>query len=89
MPRTSPRVPLDVDEERVARAQRLLIQLGAALVVQPFDTRTHDALVRFLNEDAAQALTSLEALRRRPESHLRRRISDLTGHSLRSEGGTA
>ncbi|WP_331758895.1 hypothetical protein [Streptomyces anulatus] len=88
MPRTT-KAPLDTDEERVTRAQRLLLRLGAELVVQPFNTRTHDELAHFLREEAAQVLTSLETLRQRPEPQLRRRISELAGHTLRTDGGAA
>ncbi|MFD4224718.1 hypothetical protein [Streptomyces griseus] len=88
MPRTT-KAPLDTDEERVTRAQRLLLRLGAELVVQPFNTRTHDELARFLSEEAAQVLTSLETLRQRPEPQLRQRISELAGHTLRTDGGMA
>ncbi|TDU67912.1 hypothetical protein EDD91_7971 [Streptomyces sp. KS 21] len=80
---------LDADEERVTRAQRLLIHLGAALVARPFDTGTHEQLRAFLDEDAESALASLAALRRRPEAELRSRIAELAGHTLRSAGGTA
>ncbi|MFH8736831.1 hypothetical protein [Streptomyces sp. NPDC017964] len=88
MPRTV-KAPLDMDEERVTRAQRLLIQLGAALVCQPFDTRTHDRLRSFLTDDADEVLTSLHALQQRPETELRRRAAELVGHSLRATGGGA
>ncbi|MBD0743003.1 hypothetical protein [Streptomyces sp. CBMA152] len=88
MPQTT-KAPLDADEERVTRAQRLLIQLGAALVCQPFDTRTHDQLRAFLAEDAHDVLASLEVLRQRPEVELRRRVAELAGHHLLSTGGTA
>ncbi|MEU2391894.1 hypothetical protein [Streptomyces sp. NPDC007369] len=80
---------LDADEERVTRAQRLLIHLGAALVARPFDTGTHAKLRAFLDEDAEPALASLAALSRRPEAELRNRIAELAGHTLRSAGGTA
>ncbi|MFD6113821.1 hypothetical protein ACFWG0_27435 [Streptomyces yangpuensis] len=80
---------LDADEERVTRAQRLLIHLGAALVAHPFDTGTHEKLRAFLDEDAEPVLASLAALGRRPEAELRRRIAELAGHTLRSAGGTA
>ncbi|MFD9078208.1 hypothetical protein [Streptomyces erythrochromogenes] len=80
---------LDADEERVTRAQRLLIHLGAALVARPFDTSTHEQLRAFLDEDAEPALASLAALRRRPEAELRNRIAELAGHTLRPAGGTA
>ncbi|MFE4540223.1 hypothetical protein ACFRKB_35020 [Streptomyces scopuliridis] len=88
MPRTA-KAPLDADEERVTRAHRLLIQLGAALVCQPFDSRTHDRLRRFLADDADDVLTSLEALRQRPEAELRRRITELDGHTLLPVGGSS
>lgn len=77
---------LDADEERVTRAQHLLIGLGAALVHQPFDTTVHERLRDFLTEDAAAVLTSLETLRQRPESELRRRIAELAGHHLLTGG---
>ncbi|MCX5078826.1 hypothetical protein OHA84_37635 (plasmid) [Streptomyces sp. NBC_00513] len=80
---------LDADEERVTRAQRLLVHLGAALVARPFDPGTHERLRAFLDEDADAVLASLAALRRRPEAELRNRIAELAGHSLRSAGGTA
>ncbi|WP_411107321.1 hypothetical protein [Streptomyces sp. cmx-4-9] len=80
---------LDADEERVTRAQRLLIHLGAALVAHPFDTGTHEQLRAFLDEDAEPVLASLAALSRRPEAELRQRIAELAGHTLRSAGGTA
>ncbi|MFE4277852.1 hypothetical protein OG590_39880 (plasmid) [Streptomyces goshikiensis] len=80
---------LDADEERVTRAQRLLIHLGAALVAAPFDTGTYERLRAFLDEDAEPVLASLAALRRRPEAELRDRIAELAGHTLRSAGGTA
>ncbi|MFE9481234.1 hypothetical protein ACFYNM_21835 [Streptomyces spororaveus] len=80
---------LDADEERVTRAQRLLVQLGAALVARPFDTGTHEKLRAFLDEDAEPVLASLAALSRRPEAELRSRIAELAGHALRSAGGTA
>ncbi|MGW1550496.1 hypothetical protein [Streptomyces sp. NPDC002346] len=83
------KAPLDADEERITRAQRLLIQLGAALVSHPFDTHTHDRLRAFLAEDADGVLASLEALQQRSESELRRRIAELSGHTLRSFGGSA
>lgn len=85
--RTRPR--LDEDEERVTRAQRLLIGLGAALVATPFDTTTHDRLRDFLTDDAPDVLASLEVLRQRPEPALRARITELAGHHLRATGGTA
>ncbi|WP_351233302.1 hypothetical protein [Streptomyces sp. NPDC002133] len=81
------RTPLDADEERVTRAQRLLIQLGAELVSQPFDTRTHDRLRAFLADDADEVLASLEILQQRPETELRRRIAELAGHRLLPFGG--
>ncbi|EFL19947.1 hypothetical protein [Streptomyces sp. C] len=80
---------LDADEERVTRAQRLLIHLGAALVARPFDTGTHDKLRAFLHEDAEPVLASLAVLSRRPEAELRHRIAELAGHTLRPAGGTA
>ncbi|MFB7356145.1 hypothetical protein [Streptomyces gardneri] len=80
---------LDADEERVTRAQRLLIHLGAALVAHPFDTGTHAKLRAFLDEDAELALASLAALSRRPEAELRSRIAELAGHTLRPAGDTA
>lgn len=80
---------LDANEERVTRAQRLLIHLGAALVAHPFDTGTHEKLRAFLDEDAEPVLASLAALSRRPEAELRRRIAELAGNTLRSAGGTA
>jgi hypothetical protein len=85
--RTRPR--LDEDEERVTRAQQLLIGLGAALVATPFDTTTHDRLRDFLADDAPQVLESLEVLRRRPEAELRTRIAELAGHNLLPTGGAA
>lgn len=88
MPQTV-KEPLDADEERVTRAQRLLIQLGAALVSHPFDTHTHNRLRAFFADDAADVLASLEALRQRPESELRRRIAELAGHTLVPVGGPA
>ncbi|MFD9517932.1 hypothetical protein [Streptomyces sp. NPDC059979] len=81
--------PLDADEERVTRAQRLLVQLGAALVARPFDTRTHEDLIVFLTHDIDAVLVSLAALKKRPESDLQQRIAELAGHTLRSAGGTA
>ncbi|MEU7205422.1 hypothetical protein [Streptomyces sp. NPDC045470] len=87
MPQTD-KAPLDADEERVTRAQHLLIQLGAALVCQPFDTRTHDRLRAFLAEDADAVLTSLHTLRQRPEADLHRRIAELAGHTLPLGGTT-
>ncbi|MFI6658154.1 hypothetical protein ACIBL8_21825 [Streptomyces sp. NPDC050523] len=83
------RTRLDKDEERVARAQRLLIGLGAALVHTPFDTTTHDKLRRFLTDDVDQVLASLEVLRQRPEAELRARVAELAGHHLLSTGGVA
>ncbi|MCY0945623.1 hypothetical protein [Streptomyces antarcticus] len=80
---------LDADEERVTRAQRLLVQLGAALVARPFDTGTHEKLRAFLDEDAGPVLASLAVLSRRPEAELRNRIAELAGHGLRPAGGTA
>ncbi|MFI1177570.1 hypothetical protein [Streptomyces melanogenes] len=88
MPQTT-KASLDTDEERVTRAQRLLIQLGAALVCQPFDTRTHDRLRAFLDEDAHAVLASLQILQQRPETELRRRIAELAGHRLLPTGGSA
>lgn len=83
------KAPLDADEERVTRAQRLLIQLGAALVAQPFDIHTHDRLRAFLAKDADGVLASLETLQQRPETELRRRIAELGGHTLRPFGDSA
>ncbi|MFE4873462.1 hypothetical protein [Streptomyces sp. NPDC056682] len=80
---------LDADEERVTRAQRRLIALGAALVKTPFDTATHDQLLDFLTHDAGEALTSLRALEERPEDELRARIAELAGHHLLTPGGAA
>ncbi|MFF4427041.1 hypothetical protein ACFY04_40950 [Streptomyces sp. NPDC001549] len=80
---------LDADEERVTRAQRQLIHLGAALVARPFDTGTYEKLRAFLDEDAERVLAALAAFRRRPEAELRIRIAELAGHTLRSAGGTA
>ncbi|MER6610771.1 hypothetical protein ABT282_33975 [Streptomyces sp. NPDC000927] len=88
MPRTA-HASLDTDEERVTRAQRLLIQLGAELVSHPFDTHTHDRLRAFLCDDADDVLASLEALRRRPETELQQRIAELSGHTLLPFGGPA
>lgn len=85
----SAKVPLDPDEDRVTRAQHLLIQLGAALVSRPFDTRTHDRLRAFLTDDAAEVLTSLQTLEKRPELELRRRIAELTGNTPLRNGGSA
>ncbi|MER7959174.1 hypothetical protein [Streptomyces sp. NPDC096030] len=79
---------LDADEERVTRAQRLLIHLGAALVARPFDTGTHEKLRAFLHKDAEPALASLAVLSRRPEAELRSRIAELAGHPLRSAGSS-
>ncbi|GGS35748.1 hypothetical protein Snoj_29200 [Streptomyces nojiriensis] len=89
MTTTATATSLDADEERVTRAQRLLIHLGAALVSRPFDTGTHEKLRAFLDEDAELALASLAALRLRPEAGLRNRSAELAGHTLRSAGGTA
>lgn len=83
------KAPLDADEERVTRAQRLLIQLGAELVSRPFDTHTHDRLRAFLADDAGAVLTSLEKLRRRPEAEIQRRVAELAGHTLLASGGPA
>lgn len=80
---------LSADEERVTRAQRLLVHLGAALVARPFDTGTHEQLRAFLDVDAEPVLASLAALSRRPEAELRSRIAELAGHTLRSAGGAA
>jgi hypothetical protein len=88
MPQTN-KAPLDADEERVTRAQRLLIQLGAALVSQPFDTGTHDRLRAFLADDADDVLASLAVLQQRPEAELRRRVAELVGHHLLPAGGAA
>ncbi|MER5563737.1 hypothetical protein ABT071_34675 [Streptomyces sp. NPDC002506] len=85
----SPKKPLDTDEERVTRAQRRLIALGAALVKTPFDTATHDQLRQFLTHDADDVLTSLQALEARPEDELRARIAELAGHHLLTGGGAA
>ncbi|WP_316782874.1 hypothetical protein [Streptomyces sasae] len=86
---TRTKARLDEDEERVTRAQRLLIGLGAALVHTPFDTTTHDRLRTFLADDADQVLASLEVLRRRPEAELRARVAELAGHNLLPAGGAA
>lgn len=88
MPQTA-KAPLDADEERVTRAQHLLIQLGAALVAQPFDIHTHDQLRAFLAKDADGVLASLETLQQRPETELRQRIAELAGHTLRPFGDSA
>ncbi|MCX4826173.1 hypothetical protein OG883_41630 [Streptomyces sp. NBC_01142] len=88
MPATA-KAPLDADEERVTRAQRLLIQLGAALVHRPFDTTTHDRLRTFLTDDAKDVLASLEILEQRPETELRQRIGELAGHCLFPAEGAA
>ena len=71
--------PLDPDEERVTRAQRLLIGLGAALVHRPFNEETYTALRDYLDRDAPGVLTSLHVLRQRPEAELRARIDELAG----------
>ncbi|MFJ6354872.1 hypothetical protein ACIQKB_36115 [Streptomyces sp. NPDC092046] len=89
MTTSTPATSLDADEERVTRAQRLLVQLGAALVARPFDTGTHARLRAFLDEDAELALASLAALSCRTEAELRSRIAELAGHTLRSAGGSA
>ncbi|MBT2446026.1 hypothetical protein J7F03_02765 [Streptomyces sp. ISL-43] len=86
MPATTAKIPLDADEEKVTRAQRLLIGLGAALVHQPFDTATHDKLRVFLTDEAASVLASLQVLRQRPEAELRARIDELAGHRLHAGG---
>lgn len=86
---TRTRTRLDEDEERVTRAQRLLIGLGAALVHTPFDTATHDRLRAFLTDDAEKVLASLEVLRQRGEAELRDRIAELAGHRLLATGGAA
>lgn len=78
---------LDADEERVTRAQRLLIGLGAALVHRPFDTDTHDRLRAFLDSEAAPVLASLLVLQQRGEAQLRRRIAELTGQHILPAGG--
>ncbi|MET7563713.1 hypothetical protein ABZS95_26465 [Streptomyces sp. NPDC005479] len=83
------KAPLDADEERVTRAQRLLIQLGAALVSHPFDTHTHDQLRAFLAKDADGVLASLATLQQRPETELRQRSDELAGHTLRPFGDSA
>ncbi|MFF4449943.1 hypothetical protein [Streptomyces sp. NPDC001502] len=88
MPASAPQ-PLDTDEERVTRAQQLLVRLGAALVLHPFDTRTHDQLLTFLSHDVDAVRASLATLQQRPESELRRRIAELAGHSLHPAGGAA
>ncbi|MGW6564929.1 hypothetical protein [Streptomyces sp. NPDC054975] len=88
MPQTT-KAPLDADEERVTRAQLLLIQLGAALVSQPFDTSTHDRLRAFLADDADDVLASLAVLQQRPEAELRRRVAELVGHNLFAARGAA
>ncbi|MDH6710928.1 hypothetical protein P3T27_007679 [Kitasatospora sp. MAA19] len=82
-------VGLDADEELVARAQRLLIGLGAALVHRPFDTDVHERLRAFLTDDAAGVLTSLRVLRQRPEAQLRRRIAELCGDHIRVAGSAS
>ncbi|AEM88733.1 hypothetical protein [Streptomyces violaceusniger] len=73
------KTPLDPDEERVVRAQRLLIGLGAALVYRPFNAATYDALRDYLDRDAPGVLASLEVLSQRPEAELRARINELAG----------
>ncbi|WP_328335765.1 MULTISPECIES: hypothetical protein [unclassified Streptomyces] len=80
---------LDADEERVTRAHRLLIGLGAALVHHPFDVATHERLRAFLSDDAETVLMSLRVLEQRPEAELRKRIAELCGHHLLPLGGTA
>ncbi|MDX2758365.1 hypothetical protein [Streptomyces europaeiscabiei] len=86
---TRTRTRLDEDEERVTRAQRLLIGLGASLVATPFDTTTYDKLRSFLTDDADKVLASLEVLRGRPEAELRARVAELAGHNLLPSGGAA
>ncbi|MFJ2007994.1 hypothetical protein [Streptomyces chartreusis] len=86
---TRTRTRLDEDEERVTRAQRLLIGLGAALVATPFDTTTYEKLRSFLTDDAEKVLASLEVLRGRPEAELRARVAELAGHNLLPSGGAA
>ncbi|GAB2711690.1 hypothetical protein [Kitasatospora kifunensis] len=82
MTTTTATVRLDADEERVTRAQRLLIGLGAALVHRPFDTDTHDRLRAFLEDEAAPVLASLSVLQQRGEAQLRQRIEELTGQRI-------
>lgn len=86
---TSTKSPLDTDEERVTRAQRKLIGLGAALVHTPFDPATHMQLLAFLTNDAPEVLASLAVLQRRTEPELRARIAELAGHNLLPSGGAA
>ncbi|MGW7603153.1 hypothetical protein [Streptomyces antimycoticus] len=73
------KIPLDLDEQRVTRAQCLLIGLGAALVHRPFNEETYVALRDYLDRDAPGVLASLQVLRQRPEAELRARIEELTG----------
>ncbi|MFF3113539.1 hypothetical protein ACFVSN_30640 [Kitasatospora sp. NPDC057904] len=80
---------LDIDEERVTRAHRLLVGLGAALVHRPFDTDVHQRLHAFLTGDASGVLTSLSVLRRRLKEQLRRRSAELCGNRLRPGGGAS
>ncbi|WP_329127396.1 hypothetical protein [Streptomyces sp. NBC_01465] len=82
-------VRLDTGAERVTRAQRTLINLGAALVIHPFDPVTHDKLRPFLMDEAAGVLASLRVLELRPEAQLRERIAELTGRRLEQPSGGA
>ncbi|MEU5108481.1 hypothetical protein AB0H07_40535 [Streptomyces sp. NPDC021354] len=76
--KTGPVGRVDPDEERVTRAWRLLVGLGAALVHRPFNEETYTALRQYLDRDADQVLASLAVLRQRPEPQLRERIAELT-----------
>ncbi|MER0443245.1 hypothetical protein ABR738_01395 [Streptomyces sp. Edi4] len=82
MPSLTKSRAVDADEERVTRAQHLLIGLGAALVHRPFDPAVHERLLAFLSDEAASVLASLHVLEQRPEHELRRRIAELAGHHL-------
>lgn len=89
MPRNI-KAPLDADEERVTRAQRLLIQLVPPWFLSPFDTSTHDRLPDFLADDADDdVLASLAVLQERPEAELRLRVTELVGHNLLAARGAA
>lgn len=64
----------DTDETRVAKARRKAILLATAMVREPLDRGTHEAMLRFLVEDSEVALRSWDALLTRDPAELRDRI---------------
>ncbi|WP_330636774.1 hypothetical protein OHB37_31115 (plasmid) [Streptomyces albidoflavus] len=74
------------DEAHATHFHRILIGLGAELVLSPLDRDTHTRIREVLDSAGLQrALAALVALEARTESEQKARIAKLVGHTLRGE----